>query len=414
MTDNPSNRSLSTRILRDKVRSDHTIETSSRLSEEHTGAGRGTACFVGQVYNGGSMPQGQGITYLLHPLLLSGGETEGGTDTPQVDTSRSIPVVVLGSRQVAVGDMLIAHSVGGRWVADGGVNLPNCNPQCVTCQQNRYTVSGTVNDGINGTQPLVYDFVKQAWYSKWLPFTSSSSLLTGIGQSPCSIGNGTGYYYYWLNNPNSSTNPLVANLFLPGQSCRLNSGQLVTAFFSFPGSSYPNLLGAPANTSLGGFTLQSGGSPSNCDPLTYAATFSGFNTPITSATFSIPKLILPLYGYTCMPPCPIPRKNLTVSWVNTSGNGSGTLTYNAATQDWTMACQGSLSVRLYETGSNTLGFTVTLWGSAGCSGTSSSAAYPTSMGLSSFTCSPLYFAFNFSSISSALYTSGYRSFVVTE
>lgn len=83
------------------------------------------------VYNGGSMPTQPDHVFLTHPVELDGAEAEGGLSSPDVNTSTTIPVVVL--RDVPqVGDLLIASAVGGRWVAEraGGVQTTICITAC--------------------------------------------------------------------------------------------------------------------------------------------------------------------------------------------------------------------------------------------------------------------------------------------
>jgi hypothetical protein len=81
--------------------------------------GGGTARRLVQVYDGGSMGAAPDLFYLTHPVELDGSEVEGGTGTPVVDTDQTIPVVVLWHAP-AVGDLLTAYAVGGRWVAERG------------------------------------------------------------------------------------------------------------------------------------------------------------------------------------------------------------------------------------------------------------------------------------------------------
>jgi hypothetical protein len=72
-------------------------------------------CLV-SVYNGGNMPSQPNSVFLTHPVDLDGAEVEGGAASPNVDTSGTIPVVVLWNAP-QVGDLLVASAVGGRWVA---------------------------------------------------------------------------------------------------------------------------------------------------------------------------------------------------------------------------------------------------------------------------------------------------------
>lgn len=81
-------------------------------------ASRGAPRFVGQVFSGGAIPDRVGRIFLVHPVRLNGAEHEGGAASLSVDASRVIPVVVVGSRAPEAGDVLVAVSVGGRWVAD--------------------------------------------------------------------------------------------------------------------------------------------------------------------------------------------------------------------------------------------------------------------------------------------------------
>jgi len=78
----------------------------------------GAPRFVGQVFDAGAMPDRTDRVFLLHPVRLDGVESEGSGAGLIVDASRSIPVVVVGSRAPEAGDLLVAVSVGGRWVAD--------------------------------------------------------------------------------------------------------------------------------------------------------------------------------------------------------------------------------------------------------------------------------------------------------
>ena len=397
---------------------------NSRLDGSRDRAGRGASQFLGKVYNGGSMPRGREAVYLVHPVQLAGKEAEGEVADIQVDTSRSIPVVVIGSRQPVIGDLIIAHSEGGRWIAESGASIPNCQPSTRYCPGLKYAVNGTVNDPINGTQPIVYDFVKGAWYSGWLPYNTPYALQTGPGQNPCIVGSGISYYFHMLTFSSPLSTQLAASLFLPGQSCRDNYGQPTNAFFGYPGSSYPGLLGKPATTLVQGFTIPSFGDTSSCDPLILQVNWPGNSNPtsgptasqlpFSSATFTIPKFTPPSYGFTCTTPCPLPKKDLIISWFNVGGNGSGTLIWNAGTNDWTMACANGLSIRLSATGSFTYGFTVTLRGNADCTGSTNVFPYPSQIGQASYICDPLYLSFNVLFTSSLLYTTGYRSFTVTE
>jgi hypothetical protein len=85
------------------------------------------------VYDGGNMPTQPDHIFLTHPVELDGPEVEGGLASPNVDTSATIPVVVLWNAPQA-GDLLVASSVGGRWVAErsGTCKVTVCVVQCGT------------------------------------------------------------------------------------------------------------------------------------------------------------------------------------------------------------------------------------------------------------------------------------------
>jgi len=116
-----------------------------------------TARRLVQVYNGGAMPTSPDKVYLTHPVELDGTETEGGSATPNVDTSTTIPVVVLWGVPQA-GDLLTAYAVGGRWVAERAVPSGQPGYPCGQCQilRNNLTVSWTNLILGNASTTLVY------------------------------------------------------------------------------------------------------------------------------------------------------------------------------------------------------------------------------------------------------------------
>lgn len=82
-----------------------------------------TARQLVQVYDGGSLPTTAGKFFLSHPVQVTGSENEGETPTYDADTDAAVPVLVLGKPAVD-GDLLVASSVGGRWVAEKGDTTP--------------------------------------------------------------------------------------------------------------------------------------------------------------------------------------------------------------------------------------------------------------------------------------------------
>lgn len=119
-----------------------------------------TARMLVQVYNGGAMPTSPDKVYLTHPVELDGTETEGGSALTNVDTSTTIPVVVLwGSPQA--GDLLTAYAVGGRWVAELVDASSQAGYPCGQCQipQKNLTVSWANLILGNGSTTLVYSSI---------------------------------------------------------------------------------------------------------------------------------------------------------------------------------------------------------------------------------------------------------------
>jgi hypothetical protein len=110
-----------------------------------------------QVYDGGAMPAQPDRVYFTHPVELGGDETEGGGATPVVDTTTTVPVVVVWGVP-SVGDILTAYAVGGRWVAERtGAGTGPTYP-CGPCQvpKKDLTVSWTNLILGNGSTTLVY------------------------------------------------------------------------------------------------------------------------------------------------------------------------------------------------------------------------------------------------------------------
>jgi hypothetical protein len=124
-----------------------------------------TARRLVQIFDGGSMPTSPDHFYLSYPVELGGAEVEGGTGSPVVDTSQTIPVVVLGHAPAA-GDILTAYAVGGRWVAERGTSQSGnltCSP-CALPQQN-LTVSWVNSLSGNGQTTLAYTTSPVSWTS---------------------------------------------------------------------------------------------------------------------------------------------------------------------------------------------------------------------------------------------------------
>jgi hypothetical protein len=126
----------------------------------------GTPRRLVQIFNGGSMPSSPDHFFLAYPIELDGAETEGGTATPFDDASQPIVVDVLG-HVPAAGDILTAHAVGGRWVAERGQSGSSGSLACSPCNlpaQNLVLSWVNLITG-NGSTPLIYATTPASWTS---------------------------------------------------------------------------------------------------------------------------------------------------------------------------------------------------------------------------------------------------------
>lgn len=122
---------------------------------------RGVPRFIGQVVSGGAMPAAVDHVFLVNPTRIDGDEHEGAIGTTIVDSGRPIPVVIVGGRPPVVGELVVAHATGGRWVADLSGAAPTSLP-CSPCSiprrnlilnwTNSHFGSGSINllfDGVS-------------------------------------------------------------------------------------------------------------------------------------------------------------------------------------------------------------------------------------------------------------------------
>ena len=197
------------RILRDRqaAHSDAMDREAGRSSPYSS------ARMLVQVYDGGSIPSAADRVYFTRPVLATGTETEGGAGTLTVDSATTVPVVVLG-RPVVAGDNLIATSLGGRWVADGGACSVKIHVTCsvvavagdtVTILKGATTIAtGTTDASGNVTLtlplPLTNPYTLTATGGGHPDFTASQSFACGTTYeipacgttttcSPCGIPN---------------------------------------------------------------------------------------------------------------------------------------------------------------------------------------------------------------------------------
>lgn len=115
----------------------------------------GSPAFLGRVI---TASPAVGKFLLVHPVTVLGAETEGGAGTLTVDTSASVPVLLVGPAAAVTGDDLVCRFVGDRWVAErmtsgsgsGPVNLPGC-PCTAVPRTLVMTLNNPVANNINNT-----------------------------------------------------------------------------------------------------------------------------------------------------------------------------------------------------------------------------------------------------------------------
>ncbi len=90
-----------------------------------------TARFLGVVYDGGHIPTSGGRFFLTHPAQINDTEDEADEPTISVDTSQTQSVLLI-NYSAKVGDLLLAYSVGGRFVAEGYTPAEPCTG-CLGC-----------------------------------------------------------------------------------------------------------------------------------------------------------------------------------------------------------------------------------------------------------------------------------------
>jgi hypothetical protein len=155
------------------------------------------------VYNGGNMPTQPDHVFLAHPVELDGAEVEGGVGSPSVNTSATIPVIVLWDTPQA-GDLLVASAVGGRWVAErtGGSQTTICVSTCspavpvygavVTIKSGSNAVaSGTTGTGGCVTLPVSGSYTIQVQVGGTQVYSGLRSLSVG-STTTISLGSNSG------------------------------------------------------------------------------------------------------------------------------------------------------------------------------------------------------------------------------
>jgi hypothetical protein len=105
------------------------------------------------------------IFWAARPVLLAGTEVEGGTDS--AGSEGEVLYVDVINRPPVVGDVLVAHAVGGRWVAELTMSTPTPTGDyhCGTCDIPKHDLSYTLTNSIFGdtSGTLTYSSVGPKW-----------------------------------------------------------------------------------------------------------------------------------------------------------------------------------------------------------------------------------------------------------
>ncbi len=117
----------------------------------------GAPGFIGRVRDEGAIPPAGERVFLASPVRFDGIDAEGSGADLSTDESRSIPVVVVGSRAPKAGDLIIVHASGGRWVSE--IGGPPKTVACGGCEAPRQNLTLTWTNGIQGVQssPMTFN-----------------------------------------------------------------------------------------------------------------------------------------------------------------------------------------------------------------------------------------------------------------
>jgi hypothetical protein len=223
--------------------------------------------------------------------------------------------------------------------------------------------------------------------------------LPSSSQFACDIGPGPVDYAYRLSCSNQNSFRLTlswATLFCNGQVYPTSRSQLTAADHE-------------------SVRLASSGS---CDPFDWSFDFSS-GMPSSSPFSGMVRVYSgpsDVSADLCASPCPIPRRNLTLSWPSGDATlaGSGTLAWNPSSSEWIMACQGNLSARLFVSGGSVRLAVIQYQEGTNCGSAVGMCDSPTSLTLGSSTCAPFDLVFMVPTSCGLLYQMGYRMFTVTE
>lgn len=310
------------------------VEVADRYTPPRVEAPR----YLGQVYNGGSIPTVAGRVYLTRPVDVAVNDTEGAVPVFTPDTSVSVPVLCIGGVATA-GTNLIAEEIDGRWVADlrgasgavcggtvflnfkcGGINQSGVS---VTITQGATSFSGTTNASGN------------------VSFSPGASGTWSITATKAGLSSYSGTFVFSCANTTISVTMLGASNTISGIVLGCNSRRIPSATVEM------RLLGtlyATATTNgLGEFSAVFAGPTGTYTVTAIKSTFANSSTPAivgscngTSGGHVI--TMSPDTGYVCFSchdwdaTSTSATLTLTVSWA-----GTQSLSYDSGSGRWLSA-----------------------------------------------------------------------------
>jgi hypothetical protein len=95
------------KLLTERDRIEETVQRALLARRDPADSARK---IVGSVYNGGAMPTTVPAWFLTHPADFGCNESEGAPCAATIDTTSTVPILVLGPHVPSVGDLLPARN----------------------------------------------------------------------------------------------------------------------------------------------------------------------------------------------------------------------------------------------------------------------------------------------------------------
>ncbi len=300
-------------------------------------AANGLRTYLGQVYNGGSIPTVANRVYLTRPVTVAFNATEGATPAFTVDTSVSAPVLIINGIPTA-GTNILAENVDGIWVADLAAVTATCagtltvNVKCGGVNRSGATVTITL-----GATTLV----ATTNVSGNATFTPGAAGVWGVTVALSGFATYTGTFTFACSN-------LALNLSINGASNTMSGQARSQCGGAIPGATVEirsggTLYATTTTNSSGNWTSTFAGPGASYDVTFIKTGFSNLvasTIPLScngSVTVGFPfvTMLIDTANYTCFgcrgwePLAHTATISLTVSWA-----GTFTLTYDVTYGTW--------------------------------------------------------------------------------